>query len=244
LAAGILAALGWNQACAGGVYAHRATWNGAFSEQADALAKGVTRTMWLNKMRKLSAGLMLLALMVVSAGAIVHRLTAAEPAPPATLLVGKLPVTGPPVAAKNQQARDRQFDVACEVFEVGKAGKSRAITKPEFQSTNDQGSTFFAGQEIPLPGKLESVDSILAGTKIRVIVTAQKDGRLRLDISMEMTAADSIQEDIVMVSGQTVRYVKLVNPGDTVQFEYGKDIAGEGRYRASFTVREVMEKDR
>ena len=141
--------------------------------------------MWLNKMRKVTVAVALLALFAGGAGAFLHLTAAEQPPPP--LPAARMPVTGALMAAKDQETPVRRFHIACEVFEVGKDGKAHAITRPQLQTSNDQVATCFVGQDVPVPGKLEGVDYVNAGAKISATVTSRKDGRLRLDIAMEVT---------------------------------------------------------
>jgi RNA polymerase sigma factor (sigma-70 family) len=249
LAAGSMTAFYWQQLHAGTLATRCANWNGAFSEQAKALAKGVTRTMWLNKMRKITTVVVLFAAFAAGGAIFFHRLNAADTTPSAPQAADK---AGGSRQDRQQVAPEiatskRQFEISCRVSEVGKDGEDGSLARPELRTDDGSQVSFFSGQEVPIPATLPELDSrgfVPAGVAMSITVTSCKDGRLHLDCSFTVKAPGPFEKEFVVVSGQTVRCIKLINPGETVQFDYGKDREGKGAYRASFTVHEITKRDR
>jgi hypothetical protein len=216
----------------------------------------VTRTMWLSKMRNVAMVLMSIAFIALGGEALFHRLTAAEWMPSAPQVTRNGPEARALKAVVGQQTNDdnspevaaaneRRFKTSCEVHEIGKNGELEAISRPHFVTSDGQPGKFIIGQYHLIPGKaIDSNDSVDFGLLASLTVTSRMDGQLVFDVTLEILRGDRLEEGFVVVSGHKMRCVKVVNASETVEIEFGKDIAGQCRYRASFTVCDFTKKDR
>jgi RNA polymerase sigma factor (sigma-70 family) len=214
---------------------------GACSEQAIHLAQGVLRTMKMTKVRNVVVAALAVAGLVAVGLGIVLRATAAEagnaavPVGPGSVFRAGA-VKGPDDrGGKGPLApQPRVFQVECQLEEIEPGGARSVLSRPRVAAPDGQTSRCMVGQAWPVPGKqagtLEYVD---IGNLIDVTVTDQLDGRLRLEIVVQVSEATTVAgENDVQVSGQTVRRVTVVRPGETVRCNFGG-----GRYLATFTVK-------
>jgi RNA polymerase sigma-70 factor (ECF subfamily) len=242
LAAGLLVALAAPLARA----TSKPAWQGTSSEQATVLAKGVLQTMYLTKVRTAAGVLLMAGLLVAGAAAWLYRAAAAE------TTSAPVPVVGPARAsaampkdkaagtAKGDAAagRSKQFVIACKVVEIDVDGGETVLSQPKIITLDGRPAHLLVGQSFPVPGQKEaSIDYLDVGVvEMEMVVVARKDGRLHVDIKVQINEPLDQEKDSFLVGGQHAHCVKIVNPNAPIQFEFAK---GDGtRYRAAFTVTE------
>jgi RNA polymerase sigma factor (sigma-70 family) len=216
---------------------------GQGSKRALALAKGVSRAMTLSK-RSINF-VAIVTITVLAIGAVLFLFSFVDAEGPksaagkesrrfqrggeATVLV--------PAATPSR----REFLVECKLAEVDKDGEEAVLSRPNLQMIEGQSARCLVGQDFPVEG-LSRLATVTAGVELEATVTRSNDGRFILDVSMHFKIIPEVKNGLAAQHTMGANYTAVINLGQTTECEFEKDRAEQTKYRAVFTVSEVVRK--
>lgn len=207
--------------------AGQATVAGVVSAKAVALAKGVVLTMLLNKIKVLTA-----VLLVISAFGMVGGLLSCQTSAPAQDRSQPLPLVEKredavhkslPSGTEDKKvhpnpapsANGRMYQFRCEVIEQGDGGEER-LAAPTIRTVEGKEANFCVAEEVAT-GDDERIP--LARIALSAKVKKLEDGRLRLNVRLERNAPQEADNDELRIEGASVCIIKTVREEEKVTVE-------------------------
>jgi Flp pilus assembly secretin CpaC len=189
---------------------------------------------------------LVIGLVVGGAAALLHRAMGADaeaskgevpPVPAAGAAPGQKAANGfPGKDSKEADAGERSFVIQCKLTELDKDGNSTTLSQPKVVTLEGQPARVLVGQAWPLPGRKDGkIEYMDIGMFLEVTVHGHNDGKLGVDITTHINEPVISGAEKTVIKDRGAHCVALIQPGDTVEFEFAQGSGGE-RCRGVFTV--------
>jgi type II secretory pathway component GspD/PulD (secretin) len=140
---------------------------------------------------------------------------------------------------KPEPPKTRQYALHCTLTEFDQADNKKILAEPFLVTQEEKPASFCSGSQIVLPtGKGQKVESAQLGFSARMKVQGLKNGKVRLDVSIQNDKQEKTTGNRTRIQSNSVRSIEFLRPGELVTLELDKDEATGGSYLFEIRVRE------